>query len=93
MFPQAVPCPKASSVLGLKACDWVPKLEDIVRCLGLMLDENFSSLVLHPGFHEELNFIVGFVASLATEAKLSCTVANVIGNLRTQSKGADIGTW
>ncbi|KAF9667766.1 hypothetical protein SADUNF_Sadunf15G0057600 [Salix dunnii] len=90
MFPQAVPCPKASSVLGLKACDWVPKLEDIVRCLGLMLDENFSSLVLHPGFHEELNFIGGFVASLATEAKLSCTVANVIENLRTQSKGEQI---
>uniref|UniRef100_A0A6N2LGS8 Uncharacterized protein n=1 Tax=Salix viminalis TaxID=40686 RepID=A0A6N2LGS8_SALVM len=90
MFPQAVPCPKASSVLGLKACDWVPKLEDIVRCVGLMLDENFSSLVLHPGFHEELKFIGEFVAPLATEAKLSCTVANVIENLRTQSKGEQI---
>lgn len=90
MFPQAGPCPKASSVLGLKACDWVPKLEDIVRCLCLVLDENFSSLVLHPGFHEELNSIGGFAASLASEAKLSCTVANVIENLRTQSKGEQI---
>ncbi|XP_011047154.1 PREDICTED: uncharacterized protein LOC105141591 [Populus euphratica] len=90
MFPQAGPCPKASSALGLKACDWVPKLEDIVRCLGLVLDENFSSLVLHPGFHEELNSIGGFAASLASEAKLSCTVANVIENLRTQSKGEQI---
>ncbi|KAG5230034.1 hypothetical protein OIU78_029794 [Salix suchowensis] len=90
MFPQAVPCPKASSVLGLKACDWVPKLEDIVRCVGLILDENFSSLVLHPGFHEELKFIGEFVAPLAAEAKLSCTVANVIENLRTQSKGEQI---
>jgi hypothetical protein len=90
MFPQAGPCPKALSALGLKACDWVPKLEDIVRCLGLVLDENFSSLVLHPGFHEELNSIGGFAASLASEAKLSCTVANVIENLRTQSKGEQI---
>ncbi|KAH1076069.1 hypothetical protein GYH30_051798 [Glycine max] len=46
-FPQAGPCPK-------EACDWVPKLEDVIKCLGLVLDENFSSLVLHPQFHEEL---------------------------------------
>ncbi|KAG4926438.1 hypothetical protein JHK85_052924 [Glycine max] len=41
-------------VFELKACDWVPKLEDVIKCLGLVLDENFSSLVLHPQFHEEL---------------------------------------
>ncbi|KAJ9140426.1 hypothetical protein P3X46_031075 [Hevea brasiliensis] len=87
MFPQAGPCPKASSMLGLKACDWVPKLEDIVRCLGLVLDENFSSLVLHPEFHEELKSIEGLVGSLALEAKLCCSMANVIENLKTEAEG------
>ncbi|KAF2311344.1 hypothetical protein GH714_021924 [Hevea brasiliensis] len=81
------PCPKASSMLGLKACDWVPKLEDIVRCLGLVLDENFSSLVLHPEFHEELKSIEGLVGSLALEAKLCCSMANVIENLKTEAEG------
>lgn len=87
MFPQAVPCPKASSVLGLKACDWVPKLEDIVKFLELVLDENFSSLVLHPEFHEELKSIETLVGPLALEAKLCCSVANVIENLKTEAEG------
>uniref|UniRef100_A0A2P2IYC3 Uncharacterized protein n=2 Tax=Rhizophora mucronata TaxID=61149 RepID=A0A2P2IYC3_RHIMU len=87
MFPQATPCPKASSMLGLKACDWVPRLEDIVRCLGLVLDVNFSSLVLHPEFHEELKSTEAIVGSLASEAKHCCSVANVLENLRTNAKG------
>ena len=29
MFPPAGPCTKASSMLGLPACDWVPRLEDM----------------------------------------------------------------
>ncbi|CAK7322860.1 unnamed protein product [Dovyalis caffra] len=86
MFPQAGLCPKASSVLGLKACDWVPKLEDIVRWLGLVLDECFSSLVLHPEFHEELKSIEALAASLASEAELSCSIANVVEYLRTENK-------
>ncbi|XP_061373467.1 uncharacterized protein LOC133315814 [Gastrolobium bilobum] len=69
-FPQAVPCPKAKSVFGLKACNWVPKLEDVVKCLGLVVDENFSSLVLHQQFHEELRLIEGVVSCLTAEAKL-----------------------
>lgn len=87
MFPQAGPCPKALSMLGLKACDWVPKLEDIVRCLGVVFDENFSSLVLHPEFHEELKSIGELVGSLASEAKLCFSVASVIENMRTEAKG------
>ncbi|KAJ8753356.1 hypothetical protein K2173_019755 [Erythroxylum novogranatense] len=87
MFPQAGPCPKASTMLDLKACDWVPKLEDIIRYLGLVLDENFSSLVLNPGFHEELVSIESTVTSLASEAKLCCFVSNIIQNLRVQGKG------
>lgn len=83
-FPQAVSCPKASTLLGLKACDWVPKLDDIVRYLGLVLDENFSSLVLHPDFHEELKSMEGLVRSLTLESKLCCYVANVEENLRTE---------
>ncbi|XP_038882008.1 uncharacterized protein LOC120073314 [Benincasa hispida] len=83
-YPQAVSCPKASIVLGLKACDWVPKLDDIVRYLGLVLDVNFSSLVLHPDFHEELKTMGELVSSLALESKQCCFVASVAENLRTE---------
>ncbi|XP_028052882.1 uncharacterized protein LOC114257326 [Camellia sinensis] len=83
-FPQVCPCPKASSMLGLKACEWVPTLEDIVKCLGLVVDEHFSSLVLHPEFHEELRSIDGLVNSLALEARLCCSMANLIETLRTE---------
>ncbi|KAK7269490.1 hypothetical protein RIF29_22220 [Crotalaria pallida] len=86
-FPQAVPCPKASAVLGLKACDWVPKLEDVVKCVGLVLDENFSSLVLHPEFHEELRLIEGVVSSLTAEAKHCCLMTDVVDKLKIEVKG------
>ncbi|XVE56988.1 hypothetical protein DITRI_Ditri04bG0055500 [Diplodiscus trichospermus] len=81
-FPQATPCPKASSALGLKACDWIPKLEDVVKCLGFVVDENFSSLMLHPEFHEELKSIEEVVSSLAIEARFCCLMTNVIEKLR-----------
>ncbi|WCJ38172.1 hypothetical protein M5689_019246 [Euphorbia peplus] len=84
MFPQAGPCPKASSTLGLKACDWVPKLEDIVKFLGLVLDENFSSLVINPEFRQELKSIEELVASLAFESKFCCSITNVLENLKTE---------
>ncbi|VFQ64267.1 unnamed protein product [Cuscuta campestris] len=29
-FPYVSPCPEASSALGLTACDWIPRVEDIV---------------------------------------------------------------
>ncbi|KAJ7950914.1 NAC domain-containing protein [Quillaja saponaria] len=77
------PCPNASVALGLKACDWVPKLEDVVKCLGLVLDENFSSLVLHSEFHEELRSLEGVIGSLTAEARHSCPVADVINKLNT----------
>ncbi|KAK9278224.1 hypothetical protein L1049_027786 [Liquidambar formosana] len=86
-FPQAGPCPKASSMLGLKTCEWVPTVEDIVKCIGLVLDEHFSSLVLHPEFREVLRSIQGTVNSLALETRLCCSMANVIENLRTEVKG------
>ncbi|KDP31217.1 hypothetical protein JCGZ_11593 [Jatropha curcas] len=86
MFPQACPCPKASSLLGLEACDWVPKLEDIVKCLSLVLDENFTSLVLHPEFHEELTSIEELVGSLAKEAKICSSISIVIENLNTAAE-------
>ncbi|OMO61263.1 hypothetical protein CCACVL1_23634 [Corchorus capsularis] len=83
-FPQAIPCPKAysSSSLGLKACDWVPKLEDVTKCLGFVLDENFSSLMMHPEFHEELKSLEGVVSSLAFEARFCSLMVNVIDKLR-----------
>ncbi|KAJ0048272.1 hypothetical protein Pint_15252 [Pistacia integerrima] len=80
-FPQARPCPEASYMLGLSACDWVPKLEVVVKCLGLVLDENFSSLVLHPEFRDELRSIEGVVSSLVLETRFCCPIANVLKNL------------
>lgn len=80
-FPQAVECPKTTTI-GLKACDWVPKLEDIAKCLGIVLDQNFSSLVLHPEFHKELKSIEEVVSSLAFEAKFCCLMANIVEKLK-----------
>ncbi|XP_052176718.1 uncharacterized protein LOC127791028 [Diospyros lotus] len=87
-FPQAGPCPKAAEMLGLEACKWVPTLEDVLKFLGLVLDEHFSSLVLHPEFHEKLRSMEELVNSLSFEVRLSCSVANVIDCLRTDGKGA-----
>ncbi|KAG5039479.1 hypothetical protein AAZX31_05G028200 [Glycine max] len=88
-FPQAGPCPKASSVsvLGLNVCDWVPKLEDVIKCLGLVLDENFSSLVLHPQFHEELRSIEGVVSCLTVEAKFCHLMTDVVDKIKIEVKG------
>lgn len=81
-FPQAGPCPKAASMLGLKLCDWVPKLEDVTKCLGLIIDENFSTLALHSDLHEELKAIERVADGLASESKLCGFVANVAERLK-----------
>jgi len=88
-FPQAGPCPKASSVsvLGLNVCDWVPKLEDVIKCLGLVLDEKFSSLVLHPQFHEELRSIEEVVSCLTDEAKFCHLMTDVVDKIKIEVKG------
>ena len=87
-FPQAGPCPKASSMLGLKACDSVPTLEAVVKCFGLVLNEHFSSLVLNLEFHEELRSMKAVVSSLAMEARLCCSVANVVEDLKAEAINA-----
>ncbi|KAL3528344.1 hypothetical protein ACH5RR_007666 [Cinchona calisaya] len=86
-FPQVSPCPKASSLLGLKVCEWIPSLEDVVKCLGLVVDEHFSSLVLHPEFHEELRSLGGLASSLAAEARLCGSLANLADSLRSDHRG------
>ena len=83
-FPQAIPCPEASHKLGLKACSWVPKLEDVINCAGLVLDEKFSSLILHPEFHEELRSMGEMVSCLASEARLCCLMADVADRLKVE---------
>ncbi|KAI3846529.1 hypothetical protein MKX03_008211 [Papaver bracteatum] len=85
-FPQANPCPKAGKKLGLNACDWVPSLNSIVKYLGLVLDEHFSKLVLYTEFQEELRSINGVVQSLASEARLCCSVADVVENLKLETQ-------
>lgn len=86
-FPQVCPCPKASSLLGLKVCEWIPSLQDVVKCLGLVIDEHFSSLVLHPEFHEELRSLGGLASSLAAEATLCGSLANLTERLRPDHRG------
>ncbi|BBH03912.1 hypothetical protein Prudu_014910 [Prunus dulcis] len=81
-FPQVGPCHKASTALGLKACDWVPKLEDVAKCIGVLLDENYSALVLHLEFHDELRSINEVVASLTLEARFCCSVASAADTLK-----------
>lgn len=86
-FPQVCPCPKAPFELGLKACEWVPSLEDIVKCLGLVVDEHFSSLVLHQEFHGELKSLDEVVNSLTAEAKICGVLSNLTEALKSKHKG------
>ncbi|MCD7468948.1 hypothetical protein HAX54_007505 [Datura stramonium] len=86
-FPQVCPCPKAPFELGLKACEWVPSLEDIVKCLGLVIDEHFSSLVLHQEFHGELISLDEVVDSLTAEAKICGILSNLTEALKRKHKG------
>ncbi|KAK9085361.1 hypothetical protein Sjap_025772 [Stephania japonica] len=81
-FPQVVPCPKAASSLNLKCCDFVPSLEVIVKCLGSVLDDQFSSLVLHSEYHEELRSIDEVVKSLTSEVRSYCSLSDLIDNVR-----------
>ncbi|XP_075480220.1 uncharacterized protein LOC142520945 [Primulina tabacum] len=74
-FPQVVPCPKASSAFGLKVCDWIPTLENVIKGLSLVVDEHFSSLALQSEFREELRSFEDVVNSLASEARLCGTLA------------------
>ncbi|XP_022848994.1 uncharacterized protein LOC111371316 isoform X1 [Olea europaea var. sylvestris] len=86
-FPQVAPCPKASSMLGLKACEWVPTFESVVKCLGLVVDKHFSSLVLHSEFHDELRSLEEVVSSLVAEARLCGTLTNLTERLRGEHQG------
>ncbi|CAM8885929.1 unnamed protein product [Rhodiola kirilowii] len=81
-FPQAVSCPEASLRLKLKAVNWLPKIKDIVNCLGLVIDEHFSTLVLHKEFHDEMRSLDGLVGSLVLEARLCCSLSNVVETLK-----------
>ncbi|KAG6401731.1 hypothetical protein SASPL_138595 [Salvia splendens] len=85
-FPQAGPCPKGSSALGLEVCDWIPSLENVVKYLGVVVDQHFSSVVLHSEFHE-LRSLEEVVSSLAVEVRLSGDLANLSGRLRIKRQG------
>ena len=47
----------------------VPSLENVTKCFGLVIDEHFSLLVMHPDFCEEVKSIELIMNSLASEAK------------------------
>ncbi|KAK1373333.1 Aldehyde dehydrogenase 12A1 [Heracleum sosnowskyi] len=88
-FPQANPCPKGASVLGLKACNWVPSLANVVKCFGLVVDETFSSLVLQSEFHEELRSLERVANTLSSEATICSTVTKFVETLKPELKGKD----
>lgn len=88
-FPQAYPCPKGSSVLGLEACNWVPSLSNVLKCFGLVVDEKFSSLVLQSEFHEELRSLERVANSLSSEATICSTVAKLVETLKPELRGKD----
>ncbi|KAI5659849.1 hypothetical protein M9H77_28642 [Catharanthus roseus] len=83
-FPRAIPSPEASSKLGLTVCVWIPSIGDIVKCLGLVMDEHFSSLVFHLEVHEELRSLGRLVNSLAAESRLCSSVASIVESWRTE---------
>lgn len=83
-FPQAGPCPKGSSALGLEVCDWIPSLETVAKYFGVVVDEHYSTLVLHSEFHELIS-LEEDVSSLAMEARLCGGLANLSERLRIES--------
>lgn len=88
-FPQANPCPKGASVLGLNACNWVPTLANVVKCFGLVVDEHFSSLVLQSEFLEEMRSLERVANSLSSEAAICSTVTKLVETLKPEPRGKD----
>ncbi|XP_071687012.1 uncharacterized protein [Rutidosis leptorrhynchoides] len=65
-----------------KAVELVPSLENVTKCFGFVIDEHFSSLVLHPEFCEEVKSVEFVVSSLASEARICCSLANFCASLK-----------
>ncbi|GKC44576.1 hypothetical protein Tco_1062298 [Tanacetum coccineum] len=66
---------------GVKAIESVPSLENVTVCFGMVIDEHFSSLVMRAEFYEEVKSIE-IVNSLASEARLCYTLANLNAKLK-----------
>ena len=81
-FQQACVISKGLSFHGVKAIESVRSLENVTKCFGMVIDEHFSSLVMHPEFCEEVKSIELVVNSLSSEARLCCTLANLSANLK-----------
>ncbi|GKC81139.1 hypothetical protein Tco_1136856, partial [Tanacetum coccineum] len=64
----------------VKAIESVPSLENVTVRFGMVIDEHFSSLVMHAEFYEEVKSIE-IVNSLASDSRLCCTLANLNANL------------
>ncbi|KAL8143196.1 hypothetical protein V2J09_016228 [Rumex salicifolius] len=84
-FPEAIPCLEAQTVLDLSMCHWVPSVETVAEALGVVLDEWFSSLVLHVKFHQELKSVERVLSSLVMEGRLCASVACLIDISKSQA--------
>ncbi|XP_076912337.1 uncharacterized protein LOC143570612 [Bidens hawaiensis] len=80
-FPQVGSVSKGSSAPGLKVLESVPSLEHVTKCFGLVIDEHFTSLVMHPEFREEVESIELVVNLLVAEARLGYNLANLCAGL------------
>ncbi|KAL8208482.1 hypothetical protein R6Q57_007894 [Mikania cordata] len=80
-FPHVCSVSK-SSTHRLKALESIPSLENVTKCFGLVVDEHFSSLVMHPEFCEEVKSIELVVNSLALEARTCCNLAYLCSALK-----------
>ncbi|XP_020572578.1 uncharacterized protein LOC110019298 [Phalaenopsis equestris] len=83
-FPEAVPCPQAKSMLSLSACEDIPSFDSVLRALGLILDGNFSYLVLNSEFHDEMSDLQKVVSDLVSEADASSPVNVIVKHLKSQ---------
>ncbi|GJX21519.1 hypothetical protein Tco_0225964 [Tanacetum coccineum] len=74
---------------GVKAIESVPSLENVTVRFGMVIDEQFSSLVMRAEFYEEVKSIE-IVNSLASEARLFCTLANLNANLKNRCERIEL---
>ncbi|PKA63487.1 hypothetical protein AXF42_Ash005382 [Apostasia shenzhenica] len=85
-YPEAGPCPRGKSILGLSNCESVPSFDSVLKALSLILDEHFSYLVLNSDFHGEVRDMQKIVNGLISEADGSSPVDEIVRLLRSNSE-------
>ncbi|XP_074277294.1 uncharacterized protein LOC141600934 [Silene latifolia] len=87
-FPEAELGREAAVSWGVVLAPFVPRFEDVVKCLGLLVDEHFSLLAMHSEFRDELKAIEEVVSSLALDGKHCSSISSLISILKPGVVGA-----